>query len=392
MINYKKHAWAEIDLDAFQSNLNKIKAFVGDCEVIAVIKADAYGHGAIKLGQYLNELGVRSFAVSCVREAIELRKSGIEGNILILGYTDPDEIELLSCYSFAQTVYSLDYAKAISSALENSGKNIDVHIKLNTGMNRLGFNCQDELPTDKIVESLNLPHLNFKGLFTHFAAADRDGDPNGEFTRTQYVRFLEVKAALKSKGFEPEICHCCNSAGTLLNTDMHLSAVRTGIILYGLKPDSNLALPIELSPVMSFKATVSSIYKIEANQGISYGLTFKTDKSLTAATVTVGYADGYPRFLSGCGEILINGKRCRILGRVCMDQMVVDVTDVENVAIGSEAVLIGKSMGEEITADEIAKLGGTINYEIVCGISKRVPRYYIKNGKTADCVDYLWGL
>ncbi len=392
MVDYKKHAWAEIDLDAFKSNLNKIKSFVGECQVIAVIKADAYGHGAIKLGQCLNKLGVKSFAVSCVREAMELRKNGIEGDILILGYTDPDEIELLSTYDFAQSVYSLDYAKAISSKLQTCKKSINIHVKLNTGMNRLGFNCCENLSINEIVEALNLPYLNFEGLFTHFAAADRDGDPDSHFTHTQYNRFLKVKTELENKGFTPKVCHCCNSAGTLLQTDMHLNAVRTGIILYGLKPDSSLCLPIELSPVMSFKATVSSIYKIAANQGVSYGLTFKAEKDLTAATVTVGYADGYPRFLSGCGEVLINGKRCRILGRVCMDQMVVDITDVDDVAIGSEVVLIGKSMGEEITADEIAKLGNTINYEIVCGISKRVPRYYIKNGKTADCVDYLWGL
>lgn len=392
MIDYKKHAWAEIDLDAFKSNLDKIKTFTQGCKIIAVIKADAYGHGAIKLGKYLNEFGVTSFAVSCVREAMELRKSGIEGDILILGYTDPEEIELLSDYNFAQTIYSLDYANAISDKLKNSNKNVDIHIKLNTGMNRLGFNCCDQTPIEEIVSAITLPCLNFKGLFTHFAAADRDGDPDSQFTATQYTRFLKVKTELEAKGFKPELCHCCNSAGTLLSPNMHLNAVRTGIILYGLKPDSSLCLPIELSPVMSFKATISSINQIGVNQGISYGLTFKTDKPITTATVTVGYADGYPRFLSGCGEVLINGKRCRILGRVCMDQMVVDVTNVDNVSIGSEVVLIGRSGSEEITADEIAKHGNTINYEIVCGISKRVPRYYIKNGQTADCVDYLWGL
>lgn len=391
-INYKKHAWVEIDLDALTTNVNTIKSQLNGATPIAVVKADGYGHGAIQVAKHLQSIGVTYFAVSCIREAIELRQNGIDGDILILGYTDPDEIELVADNNICQAVYSLEYAILLSNKLQELNKSVNVHVKLNTGMNRLGFNCTNGTPLVELLETLNLPYLNFEGLFTHFAACDRDGDTNGEFTNAQFERFNSAKNALADNGFIPKIYHTCNSAGTLLESDKHLSMVRTGIILYGLTPDSNLKLPCTLSPVLSLKATVSSINKIGKDQGVSYGLTFKTKEEITAATITIGYADGYPRFLSNCGEVLIGGKRCKILGRVCMDQLVVDVTNIPDVKIGDEVVLIGKSGDETITADEIASLGKTINYEIVCGISRRVPRYYLKDGKTVFQVDYIVGI
>ena len=390
-INYKKHVWVEIDLDALGTNLKTIKAALNGATPIAVVKADGYGHGAIQIARHLESEGVNCFAVSCIREAIELRENDINGDILILGYTDPDEISLVADNNICQAVYSLEYATLLSKRLEKLNKSIDIHVKLNTGMNRLGFNCTNDTPIDELTSALSLPCLNFKGLFTHFAACDRAGDPFGDFTNTQFERFNNAKNALAEKGFVPQICHTCNSAGTLLENDKHLSAVRTGIILYGLTPDSNLNIPCSLAPVLSLKATISSINKIGKGQGVSYGLTFKTEKDITVATITIGYADGYPRFLSNCGEVLLLGKRCKILGRVCMDQIVVDITDLDGVNIGEEVVLIGKSGNETITADEIALLGNTINYEIVCGISRRVPRYYLKDGKTVSQVDYIVG-
>ncbi len=390
-INYKKHAWVEIDLDALSLNLDTIKKTLNGATPIAVVKADGYGHGAIQIAKHLQSIGVNNFAVSCIREAIELRQNGINGFVLILGYTDPDEIELVSDNAISQAVYSYEYAKLLSDKLVSLNKSVNIHIKLNTGMNRLGFNCTNGTPIDELIKAISLPRLNFEGLFTHFAACDRDGDPFGEFTNAQFERFNNAKYALEQKGFIPSFCHTCNSAGTLLEKDKHLSMVRTGIILYGLTPDSNLKLPCTLAPVLSLKATVSSINKIGKGQGVSYGLTFKTDKDILAATVTIGYADGYPRFLSNRGEVLIGGKRCKILGRVCMDQIVVDISDADNTKIGDEVVLIGKSGSETISADEIAQLGNTINYEIVCGISRRVPRYYIKDNKTVSQVDYIAG-
>ncbi len=391
-INFKKHAWVEIDLDALTANVKTIKSQLNGATPIAVVKADGYGHGAIQIAKHLQSIGVTNFAVSCIREAVELRQNGIHGDILILGYTDPDEIEFVADNNISQAVYSLEYGKLLSEKLQKLDKSVNIHIKLNTGMNRLGFNCTNGTPTDVLIETLNLPYLNFEGLFTHFAACDRDGDPNGEFTNTQFERFNSAKNTLADNGFIPKVYHTCNSAGTLLESDKHLSKVRTGIILYGLTPDSNLKLPCTLSPVLSLKATVSSINKIGKDQGVSYGLTYKTDNEITAATISIGYADGYPRFLSNCGEVLIGGKRCKILGRVCMDQLVVDVTDIPDVNIGDEVVLIGKSGDDTITADEIASLGKTINYEIVCGISRRVPRYYLKDGKTVFQVDYIVGI
>lgn len=391
-INYKKHAWVEIDLDALNANIDAIKSRLDGATLIAVVKADGYGHGAIQIAKHLESIGINYFAVSCIREAIELRQNGITTDILILGYTDPDEIELVADNNICQAVYSLEYAILLSNKLQELNKSVNIHLKLNTGMNRLGFNCTNGTPIDELVETLSLPHLNFEGLFTHFAACDRDGDPDGDFTNTQFERFMSAKSALLEKGFIPKICHTCNSAGTLLEVNKHLSAVRTGIILYGLTPDSKLELPCTLSPVLSLKATVSSINTIGKDQGVSYGLTFKAEKDLTTATVTIGYADGYPRFLSNCGEVLIGGNRCKILGRVCMDQLVVDITNIDDVKIGDEVVLIGKSDSEVITADEIAALGKTINYEIVCGISRRVPRYYLKGGKTVFQVDYIVGM
>lgn len=386
MLDYRKRVWAEIDLDAIERNLSSIKKTVKSAEIIAVVKADGYGHGAISIAKQLSMLGVNYFAVSCLREAIELRNAGICGKILILGYTHPEEIEAVCDYNLSQSVFSLQYAKELSQELKNSNKNINIHIKLNTGMNRLGFNCVSDLPLEELTDTLNLPHLCFEGLFTHFACSDCDK----AFTDLQYERFVLVKSALEKNGFCPRISHCCNSAGTLLEESKHLDAVRTGIILYGLTPDKDLKLPIDLYPAMSFKAVVASIHKIKPHEGVSYGLTFKADKEISAATVTVGYADGYPRFLSGCGEVLIKGKRCPILGRVCMDQIVVDISNIADVKSGDEVVLIGKSGNETVTADQIASIGNTINYEIVCGISRRVPRYYIKGGKITAVSDYIF--
>lgn len=380
--------WAEIDLDALKDNLSAIKSVAKKTLPIAVIKADAYGHGAVQIGKELSEMGVNFFAVSCLREALELKHGNIDAKILILGYTDPENAQILAENNISQAVYSLDYARQLSARL--NGKKLSVHIKLNTGMNRIGFNCCDtDLPTKEIITALRLDGICFEGIFTHFAAADKCGDASGEFTKTQYNRFLAVCENLKEYGLSAKYRHCCNSAATLLNPEMHLDAVRTGIILYGLTPDSGLELPIILKPVLSLKATVSMVHKIRAGDTASYGRTFTAKEDMLLATVTAGYADGYPRFLSNCGKVIINGEFCPIVGKVCMDQTVVDITHCKNITAGDEVVLIGSSQNKHITAEELASLGNTINYEIVCGISRRVPRIYIKNGKPEFTSDYL---
>lgn len=389
MIEFKKRVWAEINLDAIKSNIEHIRQFTGNTKLIAVIKADGYGHGAVELGHFFQSIGIDFFAVSSLREAMELRQGGIHGNVLVLGYTTPDETEILADNNISQAVYSYDYAAELSKKLQKSGKCLKIHIKLNTGMNRIGFNCCKEPNISEIEKSLQMPELIFEGLFTHFAAADQDGDPDGTFTNLQYSRFMEVCNALKSDGYHPQIRHCCNSAGTLLQPDKHLDAVRPGIIMYGLTPSDGLKLPCRLTPAMTFKAVVSMVHPIKKSECVSYGLTFKAPRDMMLATITAGYADGYPRFLSNRGEVLIRGKRCPIVGKVCMDQTVVDVSEVTNVQEGDEVVLFGQQGDLSIPVEEIAKTGGTINYEIVCGISRRVPRYYYQNGNRVSVHDYL---
>lgn len=388
-MNFKNRVWAAINLDAIDENIKTIKSFAKTAKLIAIIKADGYGHGAVELGRHLEENGIDFFGVSSSREAMELRLGGIKGKILILGYTHPAEAELLVDNNISQAVYSEEYAKSLIEVLKGSGKKLNVHIKLNTGMNRIGFDCCGNDPTEQIAEILNEDVFSFEGLFTHFATADKDGDPDDENTNNQYNRFLNIADSLAKIGYTPKMKHCCNSAGTLLQTDKHLDAVRTGIIMYGFTPSANLTLPCKLKPAISFKTVVSMVHTLKKGEGVSYGLTFTAQKDMKIATVSVGYADGYPRFMSRKGEVLIGGKRCKILGNVCMDQMIVDITDTENVSIGDEVTLFGEQNGNSISAEEIAKIGNTINYEIICGISRRVPRYYIKNGKQITVSDYL---
>lgn len=387
-MDLKNQIWAEIDLDALQYNLNVVKSVTEKAFPIAVIKADAYGHGAVHIGKALKDMGIDFFAVSCLREALELKHKGIDAKILILGYTDPENAQILADNEISQAVYSLEYAEQLASNL--GGKKLSVHIKLNTGMNRIGFDCcGDIFPCDDIIKALSFNGILFEGIFTHFAAADKSGDLLGEFTALQYNRFLNVCEQLKNRGFIAKYRHCCNSAAALVYPNMQLDAIRAGIILYGLTPDVNLKLPVKPRPVLSLKATVSTVHKIKAGDTVSYGRTFTAPKDMLLATVTAGYADGYPRFLSNCGKVIIGGEYCPIVGKVCMDQTVVDISHCKNVNAGDEAVLIGSCGDKSVTADDIAQAGGTVNYEIVCGISRRVPRIYIRNGKTVYTSDYL---
>lgn len=391
MIELKKHIWSEIDLDAIEKNVTAFSKLAKDSKVFAVIKANAYGHGAHETAEFLTSIGISHFAVASVREAMELRSHGIDGKILILGYTSPEEAVLLADYGISQTVYSENYAAALAEKLTETDKKLNIHIKLNTGMNRLGFNCTtDDKAAEKIAKILQQPCFSFEGIFTHFASADKDGDPELSFSKLQGDRFLKVCGELEDLGYAPKLRHCCNSAGIVTMPHLHLDAVRLGISLYGLTPDPNLDLPVELNPALRLKSTVALVQEIDENQSVSYGRTFNALSKMKIATVPVGYADGYPRLLSGKGEVLIGGTRCKILGRVCMDQLIVDVSHLTEVKEGDEVVLIGKQGEEFISAEEIATLCGTINYEIVCGISRRVPRYYIKNGAVVSVTDYVY--
>ena len=385
-MKYLRRTWAEIDVDALIHNFNTIKNFV-NCDIAAVVKADAYGHGASVVAPILSKAGADMFAVSNIEEALELRRAKIKKPILILGYTPVEYAPVLAKKGIIQTVHSLSYAKELSNAATSKKCVVSCHIKVDTGMTRLGFNCRDDELVDKndLIECTSLKGLSFNGIFTHFATADRDNDPNSEHTNAQFCRFISICDFLLENGINFKYKHCCNSAGLMLHSDKHLQLTRPGIILYGLTPSANLQPPLSLLPVMSFKTTIAFVKKIKAGDNISYGKNFTATKDMTVATIPVGYADGYPRALSNKAHVLVNGQRARILGNICMDQMIIDVTDIENVAEGDEVTLFGK----DLPVEELATICNTINYELICGVSRRVPRVYIKNGKEIKVVDYI---
>lgn len=371
MAKFLRRAWAEIDKDALIHNLKTIKetAKVG---IMAVVKADAYGHDVGIVAPILQKAGADSFAVSNIEEAIELREMGISKPILILGYTPCEYVRELAKYDISQCVYSRDFAQELSQNAVKNNLKIKIHLKLDTGMSRIGFDCRDDNLNgiNNAIESARLDGFELEGVFTHFAVSDRNESEEDGFTDEQYNRFCKAIDALKSNGLNPKVKHCCNSAALCQDKDKHLTLCRAGIILYGLTPSADLKLPQDFRVVMSFKSVVSQVKQIRRGDSVSYGRTFKAQKDMTIATVSAGYADGYPRLLSNKGYVLINGQRANIIGRVCMDQFCVDVTNIDNVKLGDEAVLFGK----DLPVEELAKAIGTINYEIVCGVSKRVKR------------------
>ncbi len=380
-MNYLHRAWAEIDLDALQQNFRYIRSKT-DAKIFSVVKANAYGHSVYMIAKLLDEEGTDYFAVSNIDEAKELREIGIKKPILILGYTPPFLAAELAEKDITQAVFSLDYAKKLSNFAEKNGVTVKAHIKLDTGMGRIGFDFRtDKMPgLAEAKEALKRKGLSFSGVFTHFPAADSYAEPDTHFTNEQYGRFLNAIENLENAGFSFEIKHCCNSAATLLSPEKHLDAIRPGIILYGLTPSVEVEIDKAFTPVMTFKAAVSMVKTVDEGETVSYGRTFAAKKQMKLATVTAGYADGLPRLLSGRGEVLIHGKRAPIVGRICMDQFCCDVSDIEGVAEGDTVILFGK----DLPVEEMAKNADTINYEIVCGLSKRVPRIYIKDGKELD--------
>lgn len=385
------HIWAEIDLNALEYNISQILKLVPAEKVMGVIKANAYGHGAAEVLNSLYSLGVNRFAVSNVFEALDLRSKQKNGEILILGFCDSSAVLELSKNNITVCVFDLDYAKTLNKAAKESGVTLNCHLKINSGMNRLGFGCDDlALLKSQMEEVFVLSNLNVTGAFTHFATADRDGDENGEFTALQYSAFGNAKNIINNVadafGKKDIIFHSSNSAATLLDNQSRPSDLyRAGIILYGLTPSYGLELPFTPKAVMSLKAMVSQVKTIKKGDFVSYGRTFTADKDMCIATITAGYADGYMRGLSNKGYMLIKGKKAPILGRVCMDQTVVDVTEIEGVKTGDTALLFG----DGLPVEELAKNLNTINYELVCAVAHRVPRIYIKDGKIVNEVRYI---
>lgn len=384
-MNMVKRTWAEISLNAIEHNYNVIRNKVADdTKVCCVIKADGYGHGAVELSQVYEKLGADFFAVSNIDEGIEIRKSGSKLPIVILGYTPVSEAENLAEYDISQAVFSLEYAKELSEKCVEEDCICKMHIKVDSGMSRIGFMCQefprDEYSIEEICEACCLPNLEVEGLFTHFCVSDEDAEGR-EFTNKQYENFIHVRDSLKKRGVDISVVHCSNSGAIEDYPETCCDMVRAGIILYGLAPSSKLADRLDLVPAMTLKTVVAFVKEVQKGATISYGRTFTADRKMKIATVPIGYADGFIRQNAKDGYMMVNGKKAKIVGRICMDQTMLDVTDIEDVKTGDEVVVFGTGENDEPTADSLAENTGTINYETVCLVGKRVPRIYIKDGK-----------
>lgn len=392
MEKYLRRTWVEIDLDAIGHNYRLIKKAADSVPVMCIVKADAYGHGVEHIALEYQRLGVKWLGVSNIEEAMELRRYGIDRKILILGYTPPEAVAQLSEYEITQAVFSYSYAQMLSQAAVSLGCKVRCHIKVDTGMGRIGLNCRTSeainAAADEAESICRLEGLETNGIFTHFAVAD-DGVNGEEFTRNQYANFIDIISALNKRGISFKYRHCCNSAATLEYPDMHLDLVRPGVILYGLAPSACMRGKYGLRPVMQLRSVISMIKKLEAGASVSYGRIFTAEHNMLLATVPIGYADGFPRVLSGNQDLIVRGKRVPIVGRVCMDQLMIDVSNVEGVKEGDTVTIFGTDGGEEITVDELADKLGTINYELVCRMARRVPRIYHRGGCVISQTDYL---
>ncbi|MBO5574770.1 MAG: alanine racemase [Ruminococcus sp.] len=369
-MNFSKRCYAKIDLSALRRNIENYRSFLNDkTQLMCVVKANCYGHDASVVVPYLeSELGVKHFAVANLYEAQSLREMGIKGEILILGYTPHENADDLIASNVIQACTEPDYAQKLSKSA-TKGK-VRLHIAIDTGMTRIGLHGSAKENADDIEKMLTLENLSIEGMFTHYAAADSDDEDNKAYTAMQTHRILDVDSELKKRGINIGKVHFLNSAGGVYCPDENSAFARLGIIMYGLYPDPATPLPFTPEPVMTLTSMVSQVKYISKGTCVSYGRTFTADKTIKLATVTAGYADGFPRALSNKGEVIIKGVRCPIVGRVCMDQFMCDVSALDDVQPGDEVTLFGK----EITADDIAALAGTIGYEIVCGITARVPR------------------
>ena len=375
---YLKRAWAEISLPKLRKNVEIIRSLnSAGTEIMAVVKADAYGHGDEHIVRCLAEqCGIKYFAVSNLDEAIAVRKFAPDADILILGYTPPEYAHEIASYNIIQGVVSTEYAQEL---VKNTPAPIRCHIKIDTGMGRIGLKHDTpEACAAEIEAMMKIDKLSVEGIYTHFAVADSDDPNNIAYTDKQEKFITDTYDVLVSHGIKLKHLHFMNSAATCYRNSSRSTLSRAGIILYGLHPDVSLDIPEGLEPLMELKAVISHVKTVNVGDCISYGRTFVADHEMRIATVTIGYADGYSRLLSSKGEMLVHGKRCRIVGRVCMDQLMIDVSDVPEAKSGDIVILIGEENGDRITADDLAQIYGTIGYEVVCGISKRVPRIYIE--------------
>jgi alanine racemase len=369
---YQRPAWAEVDLQAIKHNVNVARSFLApNVEIMAIVKADAYGHGAVPVSKTLVEAGVERLGVALIEEARELKQAGINLPTHVLTEVPPEAVKELVASDFIATVCSKAAAEVISAEAVAQEKKAKVHVKVDTGMNRIGIAPDQVL--DFVEYLWDLQNIDVEGIFTHFARAD---EPGCAATKEQILLFKRIIADLETSGFEIPIKHAANSAATFLLPESHFDMVRLGISLYGLHPSAATLKKVDLKPALSLKAQVSFVKNLPAGVGVSYGHLYKTRQPTVIATLPIGYGDGYTRLLSNKSQVIIKGKKYPVVGAICMDQLMVDVGLDSAVNVNDEAILIGREGDLEISADELADLLGTINYEIVCMIGKRVPRLY----------------
>lgn len=386
MENSIRPVWAEVDLGCIEHNVKQIKSLCENKKIYGVVKADAYGHGALDIVQVLLKSGVTDLAVALITEALEIIKSGINVPILILGFTPLTFAEDILNNNIEQTVYDLEYAKKLSEIAQEKNKTAKIHIAVDTGMGRIGF-----LPNEKGMEAVRqiskLPNINIEGIFTHFSTAD---EADKTYSMEQLYKFNKFVDDLEREGLKFNIKHASNSAGIMDLPEAHFNAVRPGIIMYGYYPSNEVIKErLDLKPALTLKTSVVHVKTLPKDMYISYGRKYKTDKERVIATLPIGYADGYTRALSNKGKVIVNGKLASIVGAVCMDQCMIDVTDVGTVKVGDEVILLGEHGNTRFNADDLAELLDTINYEIICMIGRRVPRVYINNEKIVKIRNYV---
>lgn len=380
--------YAEINLDAILHNMEQMRGLLKeDTKIMGVIKTDGYGHGAVPIGRELEKLDYTwGYATATVEEAEILRRNGLHKPILVLGATFQEQYESIADLELRVNVYSMEQAKRMEEAAAKMDKKIMVHAKIDTGLSRLGFQVTEQA-ADEIAQISQMPHIIMEGIFTHFAKSDaRDKTMANE----QMEAFAKMKCMLEVRKVEIPMIHCSNSAAIIDMPKANMSVVRAGISLYGMWPSDEVKKEnIVLAPVMSLKSCIVFLKELEKGRVISYGATYKTSKTQRIATVPVGYGDGYPRSLSNKGYVLIHGKKAPICGRICMDQFMVDVTDIPQAKEGDIVTLVGKDCEAEITMEEIGDLSGRFNYEFACDLGKRIPRVYVKNGVIVETKDYF---
>ena len=390
-MDYLKRTWAEISLDNLNHNYHALREKLpSECRFLGVVKADAYGHGAVPVSRHLKELGADFLAVSNFEEATQLRCNGIRGPILILGYTPVKYAEDLAKMGIRQEVHSLEYARALNERLKGLHRRLRVHIKLDTGMSRLGFFAYDhEQTVEELKEVARMDNLLIEGVFTHFPVADSVDGADENFTRTQFERFTSMLTTLQGVGIKPEIRHCCNSGASILYPEYAMDMIRPGIATYGVLPSGDLRGRIDLKPVMSLRSTIFQIRDFEPNITVSYGRTYTTRDPERIAVVGIGYADGLSRSFSNNISFLLHGKRVPQVGRICMDMCMIDISKVPEAQVNDVVTVFGEDGGDEIEVESLSNRLNTIPYEILCGINKRIPRIYLDGEDQTEILQYI---